>query len=157
MFTGDGSGDFLMNAMHAVGLASLPTSRNAADGLTLKDAYILSAVRCAPPGNKPTVEETQACAPHLSAELTALSELRVVVALGRIAADAYWRWLASKGHRPNPKPAFGHGLTVSSPGPSLPALVQSYHPSRQNTNTRRLTPDMLRDAFRTARRLSESG
>jgi len=154
MFTGDGSGDFLMTAMHAVGLASLPTSRSATDGLRLNGAYVLSAVRCAPPDNKPTLEETQACAPHLWAELAALTEIRVVVALGRIATDAYWRWLATKGYRPRPKPAFGHGVRVTPAAPGLPALVQSYHPSRQNTNTGRLTADMLRSAFTEAQRVA---
>lgn len=154
MFTGDGSGDFLMRAMHAEGLASLPTSQRADDGLALSGAYILSAVRCAPPANKPTLEETNTCAPHLWAEIDALPRVRVVVALGRIAADAYWRWMAAKGHRPSPKPAFGHCVAVAAPAPGLPALVQSYHPSRQNTNTRRLTPDMLRTVFAEAARLA---
>jgi uracil-DNA glycosylase family 4 len=156
VFTGDGSGDFLMAAMHAEGFASLPTSRRADDGLVLRDAFIAAAVRCAPPDNKPTPAEVANCAPHLAAELLALPRLHVVVALGRIAADAYWRWVASQGVEVRPRPAFGHGLAVVPPAPRLPALVQSYHPSRQNTNTGRLTAPMLQAVFARARRLIEA-
>ncbi len=154
VFTGDGSGDFLMAAMHAEGFASIATSQRADDGLRLHGAYILAAVRCAPPANRPTPDEILACAPHLTAELAVLPQARVVVALGRIAADAYWRWLASRQVIVRPRPAFGHGVVVGSPGAGLPALVQSYHPSRQNTNTRKLTPSMLRQVFAAARRLA---
>jgi uracil-DNA glycosylase family 4 len=155
VFTGDGSGDFLMAAMHAEGLASLATSRHAGDGLELRGAYILAAVRCAPPGNKPMPEELANCARHLEAELAALPSTRVILALGRIAADAYWRWAAARGAVVRPRPPFGHGIAVGSPAPGLPTLVQSYHPSRQNTNTGKLTPEMLRAVFRLARELSE--
>jgi uracil-DNA glycosylase family 4 len=155
VFTGDGSGDFLMQAMHAEGLASLPTSRAQHDGLELRDAYIVAAVRCAPPENKPTPAEIENCAPHLQAEIAALPRVRVVVALGRIAADAYWRFLAWRGVVVRPRPAFAHARVVPSPAPEVPALVQSYHPSRQNTNTRRLTPEMLRAVFAEARRLAD--
>src|SRR6185436_69521 len=105
------------------------------DGLALRNAYILAAVRCAPPANKPEPDEIANCAPHLAAELAALPNVRVIVALGRIAADAYWRWLAGRGIVVRPKPAFGHGIVVPSAGAGLPILLQSYHPSRQNTNT----------------------
>src|SRR6516165_5349897 len=84
VFTGDGSGDFLMRALHAVGFASIPTARRADDGLALRDAYILSAVRCAPPANKPTPVEIARCRRHLTAEIAALPRLAVVVALGKI-------------------------------------------------------------------------
>jgi uracil-DNA glycosylase family 4 len=156
VFTGDGSGDFLMAAMHAEGLANIATSRDADDGLALRDAYILAAVRCAPPANKPTAEEIANCAPHLAAELAALPRVRVIVALGRIAADAYWRWLDARGIDVRPRPAFGHNVAATPPG-GAPALVQSYHPSRQNTNTGRLTPPMLRAAFARARQLAQGG
>jgi uracil-DNA glycosylase family 4 len=158
VFTGDGSGDFLMRALHAAGFASQPTSRAADDGLTLADAYIAAAVRCAPPGNKPTAEELAACEGHLAAEVAELDRLRVVVALGRIAFDA-WLRLKERTRRPQTgpgtgrrpaRPVFRHGEIYRSAGPTL---IASYHPSRQNTNTGRLTAPMLARVFETARRL----
>ena len=154
VFTGDGSGDFLMRAMHAAGFANIATSQRADDGLTLKDAYILAAVRCAPPDNKPTPLEIAACHPHLFAEAAALRRLKVIVALGRIAFDATWRLLADRGISPRPKPPFGHGLVYRPAGG--PIVIASYHPSRQNTNTRKLTPAMLIDVFESAARLSRA-
>ena len=151
VFTGDGSGDFLMSAMHAAGFASIPTSRRSDDGLTLKNAYIAAAVRCAPPDNKPTPPEITACHSHLVAEAAALTRLRVIVALGRIGFDASWRLLADRGIVVRPKPAFGHGLTYKPEGG--PAVIASYHPSRQNTNTGKLTPPMLEAVFRRAAEL----
>jgi uracil-DNA glycosylase len=153
-FTGDGSGDFLMRAMHVTGFANIPTSQSADDGLVLTDAYIVAAVRCAPPANKPTPAEIARCQPHLERELEALSHVKVVVALGRIAADAYWRVMTAKGLPRSGRPAFAHGVTFVPTAHPAPALVQSYHPSRQNTNTRRLTPDMLEQVFWAARRLA---
>ena len=152
VFTGDGSGDFLMRAMHAAGLANIPTSQRIDDGLELTGAYIAAAVRCAPPENKPSVEEIAACHPHLVAEVAALADLRVIVALGRIGFDAAWRLLAERGIRLRPRASFGHGL-VYQPHDG-PAVIASYHPSRQNTNTRKLTPEMLASVFRTAVRLA---
>jgi len=151
VFTGDGSGDFLMRAMHRTGFASIATSRTVDDGLLLTDAYIAAAVRCAPPDNKPTPAEIAACQPHLEAELAALPNVRVIVALGRIAFDAYWRVMAGRGVVVRPRPEFGHGLAYRPAG--VPAVVASYHPSRQNTNTGKLTPRMLENAFRKARTL----
>jgi uracil-DNA glycosylase family 4 len=150
VFTGDGSGDFLMRTMHACGLASLPTSRRADDGLTLKDAFVLAAVRCAPPDNKPTPEEIGNCQLHLEHELDALPRARVVVALGRIASDAYWRLAERRGLHPRPRPPFAHGAVYVPPVRSALALVCSYHPSRQNTNTGKLTGPMLEQVFRLA-------
>jgi uracil-DNA glycosylase family 4 len=158
-FTGDGaggSGDFLMAAMHANGFANQPTSRAIDDGLELHGVWIAAAVRCAPPDNKPTPREIENCHPHLIAELEALPAPRVYVALGRIAFDAVLQ-LCARRHpesRTNwrKKPAFEHGAIVRLP--ATPPIVCSYHPSRQNTNTGRLTPAMLRDVFRTARRLA---
>jgi uracil-DNA glycosylase len=155
MFTGDGeggSGDFLMRAMHAEGFANRSASSEAGDGLALIDAYILAAVRCAPPDNRPTPAEILECHRHLAAEVAALPRVAVVVTLGRIATDAYWRLLADRGVRVRPRPPFAHGRVVQ-PAQGVPVLIQSYHPSRQNTNTGKLTPDMLRDVFRTARML----
>jgi uracil-DNA glycosylase family 4 len=152
VFTGDGSGDFLMAALHANGFASLPTARAADDGLVLTDAYILSAVRCAPPDNKPTREEIARCRRHLAAELAALPRVRVVVSLGRIGHDAV---LAHARDVAPPAawraPAFGHGAEGRLPDGRI--LLGSYHPSRQNTNTGRLTAPMLAAVFRRARRL----
>jgi uracil-DNA glycosylase len=152
VFTGDGSGDFLMRAMHGGGFANITTSQRADDGLVLADAYITAAVRCAPPGNKPTPSEITACHPHLVAEVAALPRIAVIVALGRIGFDAAWRLLAERGITLRPKPLFGHGL-VCRPE-SGPAVIASYHPSRQNTNTGRLTAEMLAGVFQQARGLA---
>jgi uracil-DNA glycosylase family 4 len=154
VFTGDGSGDFLMRAMHGAGFANLTTSQRADDGLVLADAYITAAVRCAPPDNKPTPSEIAACHPHLAAEVAALSRLAVIVALGRIGFEAALRLLAQRGTSVRPKPLFGHGL-VYRPS-SGPAVIASYHPSRQNTNTGKLTPEMLASVFADAAKLAES-
>jgi uracil-DNA glycosylase family 4 len=156
VFTGDGSGDFLMRAMYEAGFANQPTSRDAHDGLVLHDAYIAAAVRCAPPGNKPTPREIAACRPHLVAELDALPGVRVLLALGRIGFDACLSLLAARGATSRPRPAFGHGV-VHEFGRDLPTLVASYHPSRQNTNTGKLSAQMLADVFRAARRLIDAG
>jgi len=150
-FTGDGvggSGDFLMAALFANGLANQPFSRDANDGLTLRDAWIAAAVRCAPPDNKPTPAEIANCASHLHDELAALPNLRVYVALGRIAFDACRRLIEARHGALQPKPFFEHGA-VFRVAVGL-SLVASYHPSRQNTNTGRLTPAMLRTVFKRA-------
>jgi uracil-DNA glycosylase family 4 len=154
VFTGDGtggSGDFLMAALHANGLANQPFSRGVDDGLQLRDAWIAAVARCAPPDNKPTPLEIANCRPHLRAEIDALPNLHVYVALGRIAFDACWQLLAERGVRPAKRPPFEHGAVYRSPG--APTIVASYHPSRQNTHTGRLTPSMLRGVFRTAVKL----
>ena len=154
VFTGDvpgGAADFLMRAMYESGFANMPTSRHPNDGLQLTDAYIMAAVRCAPPQNKPTPGEIAACHPHLVAEAAALPRVAVVVALGKIGFDAAWRLLAGRGIAVKPRPPFGHGLVYRPP--SGPAVIGSYHPSRQNTNTGVLTPSMLSAVFRKARKL----
>jgi len=152
VFTGDGSGDFLMRALHDNGFASIPTARRADDGLRLHDAYILSVARCAPPDNKPTPDEIARCRVHLRAELAALPRVQVVVALGKIGWDGYLAYLRETAARAGgPRPAFGHGARATFEG--APALLGSYHPSRQNTNTGRLTPPMLASVFAEARRL----
>ena len=166
MFTGDGvggAGDFLMTALHKTGFANIATSRHPGDGLTLRDAFITAAVRCAPPDNKPTREEMERCLPHLEAELAALPRVRVIVALGRIAFDAYLSLLKQRALRlagdapPSSKtrgvrsarPQFGHGSVHTLANGQT--LIGCYHPSRQNTNTGRLTPPMLEHVFRLAR------
>jgi uracil-DNA glycosylase len=153
VFTGDGpggSGDFLMASLCRAGFANIPTSRSVDDGLRLRDAYITAVVRCAPPENKPTPDEIRECLPHLEAELAALSRIRVVVALGKIAFDTYVQALARGGTAWTPRPRFGHGAAVTI-HPNL-TLIGCYHPSRQNTNTGRLTPRMMDDVFRKAAR-----
>jgi uracil-DNA glycosylase len=155
VFTGDGvgaSGDFLMTALHANGFANIPTSQRVDDGLYLLDAYIAAAVRCAPPDNKPTPEEISRCLAHLEAELEQLSRVRVVVALGKIGFDAYLQLLKRRGIAVAPRPQFGHGV-VTRIGEGLPALIGAFHPSRQNTNTGKLTARMMRNVFRKAKRL----
>ena len=148
VFTGDGSSDFLMRAMHRHGFVTISTSRQAGDGLRLVDAYIATAVRCAPPANKPTSAELEACLPYLTTELQLLNRVSVIVALGHFAFDAYVRVLAQADNIRRPNPKFGHGLIYRFPG--TPTIVASYHPSRQNTNTGRLTPVMLEHIFRRA-------
>ena len=142
VFTGDASGDFLWAALHRAGLADRPSSRRADDGLTLTDVRIAAAVRCAPPANKPTTEERDACAPFLARELAVLAGVRVIVVLGAFGWDATLRVLAEAGHVPAPgrRPAFGH-LAETPVGPYV--LLGSYHPSQQNTFTGRLTPAMF--------------
>jgi uracil-DNA glycosylase family 4 len=169
MFTGDGpgaSGDFLMAALHKTGFANMSTSTEREDGLKLTDAYVLSAVRCAPPDNKPLPEEIARCQVHLDAELALVPRVRVVVALGKIGFDAWLQRLRRLGCVPSPKPQFGHGVVVrsesflseTSRSRSLPPhLIGCYHPSRQNTNTGKLTPQMMESVFRTARRMIERG
>jgi uracil-DNA glycosylase family 4 len=153
VFTGDGpggSGDFLMSALHRAGFSNIPTSQHPGDGLRLQDAFIAAAVRCAPPDNKPTPEEITKCLPHLDAEITALSRVRVVVALGKIAFDAYLTLLKRRGIVIRPRPQFGHAIAHNLPNGVT--LVGCYHPSRQNTNTGKLTPAMMNRVFRLARR-----
>ena len=150
VFTGDASGDFLWAALFRAGLADRPSSRRADDGLTLTDTYIAAAVRCAPPRNKPTIEERDTCAPFLARELALLDRVRVVLALGSFGWDAALRALATLGHRPatGARPRFGH-LTEARVGPY--ALLGSYHPSQQNTFTGRLTVPMFQAVVDRAR------
>ena len=148
-FTGDGvggSGDFLMAALHRAGFANIATSQHPGDGLVLRDVFIASAARCAPPDNKPTPEELANCLPHLASEIDALPRIRIVVALGRIAFDAYLRFVHSRGIVVRPKPLFAHGLAHTLPNGQT--LVGCYHPSRQNTNTGKLTASMMTSVFR---------
>jgi uracil-DNA glycosylase family 4 len=156
-FTGDGSGDFLMSALHRTGFANIATSQHVDDGLRLRDAYIVSAVRCAPPDNKPLPEEISRCLDHLDAELTHLRRVRVVVALGKIGFDAWLQLLRRRGAAPSPRPQFGHGVVVPAGSGTddglWPTLLGCYHPSRQNTNTGKLTARMMESVFRKAKRL----
>jgi uracil-DNA glycosylase len=148
MFTGDRSGDFLYDALYRTGFASKPISVSRDDGLKLHDCYITAAVRCAPPGNKPLPEETKNCAGYLQQELHLLHRVKVVVALGRFAFDAYLR------QRPIPGAKFGHGAIARPADRRDPVLLASYHPSQQNTFTGKLTMAMLVEVFRNARELA---
>jgi uracil-DNA glycosylase len=143
VFTGDRSGDFLFRALFQTGFASQPESRDAGDGLELRDAWITCTNHCAPPENKPLPDEIRNCRSWLQRELELLGDLQVVVALGRIAFDGYLRAI---GRKPA-EFAFGHNLAHRI----APLLIGSYHPSQQNTSTLRLTEAMLRDVFEAAR------
>ncbi|MCS6906595.1 MAG: uracil-DNA glycosylase [Anaerolineales bacterium] len=137
MFTGDASGDFLYGALYRGGFSNQPDSIHRGDGLELKNVYVSAVCRCAPPGNKPTSSEIHSCLPYLYREIEMLSQLRVVVALGRTAFEAMTAYFGF-----SPKPPFEHGGSYPTPRDGL-VLVASYHPSRQNTQTRRLTTEMF--------------
>lgn len=153
MFTGDSSGDWLFHALHLHGFADSPASRHAADGLALKQCLITAALRCAPPANKPTSEELHNCSRYLQREMQLLESVRVVVVLGGIAFRAFLRaWRANGSHTPIAgQVRFCHG-GVWRLGEKL-TLISSYHPSRQNTQTKRLTRQMFHEVFQTAREI----
>jgi uracil-DNA glycosylase len=153
MFTGDSSGNFLYRALFETGFASQPTSVSRDDGLVLTGAYISAAVRCAPPDNKPLPDEIRNCRPYLEKELELFGDLKVVVALGRLAFDVYLAILRQQGKIARRSDfAFGHNKQHST-GPGQPLLISSFHPSQQNTSTGKLTEAMLRAVFLRARRL----
>jgi uracil-DNA glycosylase family 4 len=146
VFTGDSSGDFLFAAMHRAGFASQPESTRRGDGLTLSEAYVLAPVRCAPPDNRPTPDEFDRCQPYFARELALLPNVRVFLALGALAWTATLRVLGESGAAsPRPVPTFRHGseVEIDIPGRGPVSLLGSYHVSRQNTNTGRLTPAMF--------------
>lgn len=154
IFTGDRSGDWLYDALYRYGFANQPTSQHKDDGLLLSDCYIGAAVRCAPPGNKPTPGEFEACRPYVREELRLLRKVRVVVVLGKIAFDHYLKACRDGEHRiPSPLPTFGHGAVYTLPWKVT--LIGSYHPSQQNTFTGKLTRPMFHAVFRLARKAVE--
>ncbi len=159
MFTGDGtdgmgSSDFLMRALHHIGYANQPTSQHIKDGLKFTDAYMTAIVRCAPPANKPTSEEIKICSAYLHEELKLMKNLKVIVALGKLAFDQLLRTFQAQGAEiSKPRPQFGHGVEVHLGG-NFPILLGSYHPSRQNTQTGKLSETMLQNVFSQAKRLS---
>lgn len=158
MFTGDGSGAFLTAALHRAGLASQPTSEHRGDGLRLRGAYLTAAARCAPPENRPLPAELDACRDYLTRELLLFRRLRVIVALGQIAFASVLRAVSDLGWQaPRPRPVFGHGAaaTLERDGGHPVMLLASYHPSRQNTATGRLTAAMLDRVLRRAVALAE--
>lgn len=149
-FTGDASGDWLFRSLHKFGFANRPDSRCRDDGLQLTDAYVTNAVRCAPPQNKPTAAEKATCRSWLVEELGLLTDIKAVVALGQFAFDAYLQTRRAAGwENPAPRPKFGHNLIYTLPDGV--ALIGSYHPSRQNTNTGKLTEEMFDAVFARAR------
>lgn len=155
IFTGDRSGDFLYAALHATGFANQPTSTRADDGLALTGLYVAAAVRCAPPMNRPAIDERDNCAPFLVRELAALSRVRVIVALGKFAWDAAIRTIAFDDSTaiPRPRPRFGHAVEAVI---GSYRLIGSFHPSQRNTFTGRLRPAMLEAVLRRAGELALS-
>lgn len=154
MFTGDRSGEFLYEQMYRAGFANQPQGKSADDGLVLKDALISAAIRCAPPDNKPLPQEIRNCLPYLERELE-LIRPRAILALGGIALNAYLdllkgqRLITSRAEYP-----FAHGASFTLPG-ELPRLFAAYHPSQQNTQTGRLTPEMFAGVLREIREYLE--
>ncbi len=150
IFTGDRSGDWLYKALNEHGFANQPQSTHAQDGLKLHETYISCVVRCAPPDNKPTPSEIDRCFPYLEEELTQLKHLKAIVVLGQIAWQGVWRLLqAASLATPGTRPKFGHGHRIELP--SGLCVIQSYHPSQQNTFTGRLTWPMWSGIFEQAR------
>lgn len=153
-FTGDGSGNFLYPVLHETGFATQPTAQSRDDGMELKDLHITSVVRCAPPGNKPLPGEIRNCATFVDQEIAILTDLRVVICLGKIAFDGYVNHLIRAGKISDRKGfVFRHGAEYSLPGGQH--ILATYHPSLQNTNTGLLTRNMFRDIFLRARVLAE--
>jgi uracil-DNA glycosylase family 4 len=152
-FTGDGSGYFMYPVLFKAGFASQATATHRDDGMKLTGAYITSVGRCAPPGNKPTPQELSNCSPFLDRELDGLKQVKVVVALGKIAFDGYLRYLRRREliSRTN-EYVFGHGVKYELPDGKM--LMASYHPSMQNTNTGKLTEKMFLKIFREAKKSS---
>src|SRR5437899_9780962 len=153
-FTGDGSGNFMVPVLHAAGFASQPQATAINDGLVLRDLYITAAVRCAPPDNKPAPDEIANCAAFLDRELALLERVRVVVALGKIAFDAYLSHLKQLGIIERRRAfLFQHGAKYKILDGRT--LLASYHPSNQNTQTGKLTRAMFMQVFKEARRLAD--
>jgi len=154
-FTGDASGKFMYPILHKVGFASQPTAEHRNDGLRLIDCYITAAVRCAPPDNKPLPSELANCAPFLDRELAILNHVKVVVALGKIGFDAYLNCLKRNGILES-KAGYIFGHEARYVMPTGVVLLASYHPSNQNTATKKLTPKMFEDVFQRAREIAAS-
>lgn len=154
MFTGDRSGEWLYRALYETGFASQPRSVSRDDGLRLRGAYVTASAHCAPPDNKPALEEIRNCRPYLERELELLPDLQVVVALGKIAFDNYLDLLRARSViRSRAAFAFGHNRQFQVAA-GQPVLISSYHPSQQNTSTGKLTEKMLLAVFQRARQLA---
>jgi uracil-DNA glycosylase len=155
-FTGDASGNFMYPVLHETGFASQPVAVDRNDGMQLMDLYITAAVRCAPPDNKPLPQELSACSSFLDRELAGLSDVRVVVALGKIGFDAYLNYGKRQGTLASKKPyLFKHGAKYRMPDGKV--LLASYHPSNQNTQTGKLTRKMFVEIFQEAKRIANRG
>src|ERR1700677_1765992 len=153
-FTGDGSGDFLYPVLQEAGFASHAKAVSRDDGMKLNGLWITAVARCAPPGNKPTPEELRNCAPWLDQEMSLLTDLRVVVCLGRIAFDGLLAHEMRTGMlKKRAEFVFAHGAEYKLPSGLI--AIASYHPSLQNTNTGKLTRTMLLNVFKRARQLAE--
>jgi uracil-DNA glycosylase family 4 len=150
MFTGDGSATFLMRALHAAGFANQPTSEHKCNGLRLTNAFMTAVVRCPPPQNSPSATELANCSSYLDRELALLSYARAVLTLGQVAFKGYLAHLKRRGMHA-PRLDFKHGEMYSLPA-GFPVLVASYHPSRQNTQTGRLTNRMMDQALASVKR-----
>ena len=154
-FTGDASGKFMYPILYEAGFSNQPEANHRDDGLKLHDLYITAAGRCAPPDNKPLPQELANCAPYLERELDGLKKLKVVVALGKIAFDAYLNFLKRRRLLQSRKDyVFRHGAKY--PMPDGRVLLASYHPSNQNTQTGKLTREMFLAIFKEAARLADS-
>ena len=149
MFTGDGSGNFLFPALFRAGFASQPNAESADDGMVLRDVFIAAVCRCAPPDNKPSRDEVANCLPWLAAEMSVLSEVQLIVALGKIALDGLLS-LPDFGGLPKKDFPFGHDSFYETPA-GLPSILCSYHPSLQNTQTGRLTVVMFDQIWQRAK------
>jgi uracil-DNA glycosylase len=153
-FTGDASGNFMYPVLYETGFANQPTAIDRNDGLRLKSLYITAAVRCAPPENKPLPSELAECSYFLDRELCGLKEVKVVVALGKIGFDAYLNYAKRRGVITRRTPyVFQHGVHYELPDGR--ALLASYHPSQQNTQTGKLTRKMFVDIFKRAARIAD--
>jgi len=141
MFTGDGSARFLMRALHAAGFANQPTSEHGRDGLKMVKAFMTAVVRCPPPHNRPSASELANCSSYFDRELALLTSPRAILTLGHVAFNGYLGHLRRRGVH-LPRPTFKHAETYSMPA-GFPTVVASYHPSRQNTQTGRLTTEMM--------------
>jgi uracil-DNA glycosylase len=154
MFTGDGSGNFLYSALHQAGFANQPEASHLDDGLKLKGMFITAVCRCAPPGNKPEKQEISNCRPFMAEEIKLMQEVEVIVALGKIAFDNSLKLFREQGYDIG-KHQFGHAK-VYKLGKDLPWMVASYHPSRQNTQTGRLTKEMFAEIWEVVNHLIDN-
>jgi len=152
-FTGDASGKFMYPVLHETGFANQPCATDRNDGLVLRNLYITAAARCAPPDNRPLPEELANCAPYLDRELQCLKNLKVIVALGKIAFDAYLNHLKRRGELSKKTYIFKHGATYEMSNGRT--LIASYHPSNQNTQTGKLTRPMFVSIFKEAARIAD--
>ena len=154
VFTGDRSGDFLYKALYKTGIANQSTSRSIGDGLMLKGAYVTAAVKCAPPENKPTTEETHNCSAYLASEIDSLRDLKTILCLGQFAFKAVIRMIKSKYNLRTRSEGFAHGRVLRF-GAGIPVIVCSYHPSPRNTQTGKLTENMFLSVLRRTRATSK--